>query len=85
MKLKKEFLTYLTEEDSILVPRGGSAFSGMVRGNRTFGKILQMLETDTTEEKITAALIRQYPDAAERIRRDVNKVIENLKEIGALE
>ena len=34
MKLKKEFITHITEGESLLVPAGGAGFSGLVRGNR---------------------------------------------------
>ena len=55
MKLKKEFLLRNTGSESILVPAGGAAFSGIVRGNKTLGMILELLKEETTEAEIVAA------------------------------
>ena len=37
MKLRKEFIAHDTGGESLLVPAGGAGFSGLVRGNKTFG------------------------------------------------
>ena len=56
MKLKKEFVTHDTGDESLLVPVGGTAFSGLVKGNKTLGAILELLGKDTTEADIIAAM-----------------------------
>ncbi len=84
MKLNDGFIVYDTNGETLLVPRGGSAFAGLVRGNRTFGRILELLKTDTTENEIVSTIAAEFPEAEERIRQDVKKVLDNLKDIGAL-
>ena len=85
MKLKKEFIVHRTERESLLVPTGNAAFSGLVRGNRTFGAVLELLREETDEAAVTAALCARF-DAPERvIAADVRKAVEALRSIGALD
>ena len=56
MKLKKEFIAHDTGSESLLVPAGGAGFSGLVKGNKTLGVILDLLKEDTTETEIIAAM-----------------------------
>ena len=85
MKLKKEFITYETESESLLVSAGGAAFSGMVKGNKTLGAILELLKTDTTEAKIIAAMKFRFDAPEEVITRDVKKALAELRRIRALD
>ena len=43
MKLKPEFITHFANDEALLVPLGGTAFHGIVRGNATLGAILERL------------------------------------------
>ena len=43
MKLKREFIAHSGAGESLLVPSGGAEFVGIVRGNQTFGAILELL------------------------------------------
>ena len=85
MKLKKTFIPHETKKESMLVPMGGAGFSGLVKGNKTFGAILELLKTDTTEEKLIADMKAQFdaPDGA--IERDVKEALTELRKIGAIE
>ena len=85
MKLRKEFIAHDTGSESLLVPAGGAGFSGLVKGNKTFGEILELLKTDTDEAGIVAALSARYPGAEEAIRKDVNRALSELRRIGALD
>ena len=86
MKLRSEFLSHENNGESYLVPSVNAKFSGVVKGNKTFGKILGLLQEDTTEQQIIDALRREYSDAPEGIiERDVHKALENLRNIGAVE
>ena len=40
--------------ESLLVPTGGAAWSGLVKGNRTLGVILSLLKEETTEAAVVA-------------------------------
>ena len=85
MKLKNTFILHETGAETLLVPTGNAGFSGIVRGNRTLGAILKLLKEDTTQEKITEAMTRQYDAPRETIVRDVERAVAQLREIGALD
>lgn len=85
MKLNKDFLLHNTGSESILVPTGSAAFSGVVRGNKTLGAVLELLKNDTTEAELVTAMKARFnaPDGA--IEKDVAKVLAELRRIGALD
>ena len=85
MKLKKDFITHDTGTESMLVPTGKAAFSGLVRGNSTFGAIVELLKQDTSEAEVIAAMKARYDAPEEIIARDVRKILTELREIGAIE
>ncbi len=85
MKLSKEFVVHNIIDESILLPTGKAAFSGVVRGNKTLGTVLELLKDDTTEEELIIALKKRYeaPDGA--IEKDIKKVLDELRKIKALD
>ena len=85
MKLNKDFLIHSTGNESILVPTGAANFSGVVRGNETLGRILELLKTDTTEEEIVGKIRAEYDAPEGVIEADVRKALEELRTIGALD
>lgn len=53
MKLNKNFVSHNSGGVTVLIPVGSSAdFSGVVKGNKTLGAILDCLKEETTEELI---------------------------------
>ena len=84
MKLKDEFITHNSDDESILIPTADAKFSGIVRGNKTMGKIIDLLKEDTTEDEIVSRMLEIYDIPEEIVRNDVKTVIENLTNIGAL-
>ena len=85
MKLKKEFLLHNTSGESILVPTGKAGFSGVVRGNKTLGTVLELLKKDTSEAKIVADMKEMFDAPEGAIEQDVAKVLTELRKIGALD
>ena len=85
MKLKEGFLPHNTGSESILVPMGGAGWSGVVRGNKTLGAILDLLKEDTTEATIIDTMKARFDAPEETIVRDVKKAISELRKIGALD
>ena len=85
MKLKSEFIAHRTGDESFLVPAGGSAFSGVVKGNAILGEILARLQTDTTPEAIVKGLLEIYDADEAVIARDVDRALGELRRIGALD
>lgn len=85
MKLNKDFLLHTINEETLLVPTGKAAFSGIVRGNKTLGKVLELLKTETTEQEIVSAIRAEFDAPEGVVENDVSKVLENLRGIGALD
>ena len=85
MKLKKGFIVHHTGNESILVPMGGAGWSGVVKGNKTLGVVLDLLKTDTTETAIIDAMKRRFNAQEDVIVRDVGKALSELRKIGALD
>ncbi len=85
MKLNKAFLLHNTGSETILVPTGGADFSGVVRGNRTLGAVLELLREETTEEALVAAMKARFSAPEGAIEADVAKALAELRGIGALD
>ena len=85
MKLKDEFITHNSKNESLLVPAGGSRFAGLVKGNRTLGSILELLKQDTDEASVIAAMQARFDAPAELIAEDVRHVLSELRRIDALD
>ena len=85
MKLNKDFIIHNTNDESILVPTGNAEFSGVVRGNKTFGAILELLKKDTTEEQMAAELEARFDAPSGAVANDVKRAVAELRKIGALD
>lgn len=86
MKLKPGFITHNVGKEQMMVAAGPAAkqFHGLVRSNETAAFIVNSLKKETTEEAIVEAMLEQYDAPRETIRQDVHRVVEQLREIGAL-
>ncbi len=85
MKLSKDFILHETDGETILVPTGNASFSGIIRGNKTLGAVLELLRDETTEAEIVKAMKARFDAPEDVIGRDVGKALEGLRKVGALE
>ena len=85
MKLNKQFVTKNIGDTQVMVAVGSAAFSGVVRSNKTAAFVVDQLKEDTTKEKIVAAMLEKYEVTEERASADVDRILEKLRSIGALE
>ncbi len=85
MKLKDDFIFHEVDNETILVSAQRTSFSGIVRGNRTFGEVLKLLKDDTSKEKICMEMRKQFEAPEGLIEKDVDMVIDKLRSIGALD
>ncbi len=85
MKLNPDFLVHKTKNETIIVPTGNAGFSGVVKGNETFGAILEFLKKDTTQQQIVDAMLEQYDAPRKVIEKDVADTISKLRKIGAID
>jgi len=85
MKLNSGFITHSDGDDKLLVSTGATKFSGLVRSNPTAGFIIDCLEEETTEDAIVAKMLKKWDVSEEIARRDVQKIVKQLKGIGAID
>lgn len=85
MKLSPNFLIHVQDDEHLLIPVSDAKFSGVVRGNKTFGAIIACLKDETTEEGIVESLKAQFEGADEEvIKADVAKALSELRKIEAI-
>ena len=85
MKLKKKFIAHDTGSGVVLVPTAKAGFAGVVQGNETLGAVLELLQADTDEASIVAALRKRFDAPEKTVADDVHHALEGLRGIGALE
>ena len=80
MKLKYKFVVQEVSDGfvAVAVDEDAEKFSGIVRMNRVGKEIFAMMEQETTEEDIIAALQSQYIDTESAIPQEVHRFIEKL-------
>ncbi len=84
MKLKSNFITHNSGGEQLMISAGGN-FNGMVRSNSTAAEIIDMLKNEITREEIIAAMLEKYEVEETVLAADVDKVINALRGIGAID
>lgn len=85
MKLNSNFITHDTEDEQVMVATGSTTFAGLVRNNKTAAFIVEQLKGETTVEQIVEAVFAKYDAPRDVIEKDVRKIIDSLKGIGAID
>ena len=85
MKLKDNYITQDIDGTQVMVATGRTDFNGIVRSNKTAGEIIDLLKQDRSMDDIIEEMLKKYEVDRETITKDVNKVIDTLRAIGALE
>lgn len=87
MKIKSSFITQQIGDRQYMVATGEEAgsFSGMISSNRTAAAVVDLLKEETTEKAVVDAMFRRFDAPRERIEKDVRKVLDILRSVGALE
>lgn len=85
MRLKEGFITHESNGEHITVTAGNTAFNGMVRSNRTAGFIVECLKNNVTRDDIVERMLEKYDAPRELIVKDVEKILEQLRSIGAID
>lgn len=83
MKLRSEFITHELDGEQIMVSSSGS-FSGYLKNNKTAAYIVDLLREEITREEIISKMIERYAVSEEIISRDVDRILETLKKVGAI-
>ena len=85
MKLKDGFITHEMDGKQLLVGTGRTRFAGMVKSNQTAAFLVDLLKTEISREQLLAAMLEKYDVAEDVASRDLDKVLETLRSIGALD
>lgn len=85
MKLNSGFISHKDGSSTLLVPTGAADFSGLVRSNATAGFIIECLKKETTEDEIVTKMRKKWEVSEDAARRDVQKIVKQLKGIGAID
>ena len=85
MKLKDSFVTVDDDKEAITVSTDTSLFSGLIRSNETAALILKCLEKETDIEAICSAIMKEYDADKDVVRKDVEKIVAQLRDIGAID
>lgn len=84
MRLSKDFVVQEIGDEHILIPIGGSSFSGVVKNNKTAAFIIRLLENEVTEEAIVKEMLNTYDVTKEQATADVHEALDKLRRIGAI-
>lgn len=85
MKLKDSFVTKTIKNKTLMVSTEKEVFNGIINTNDSAGFIIECLKTDTTREDIIEKMLNKYNASVEIITEDVDKVINVLKGIDAID
>ncbi|MFA9466313.1 MAG: PqqD family protein [Velocimicrobium sp.] len=86
MKLTDGFITHVSDGEQIMVAVGDAAdqFHGLVRSNKTAAFIIDCLKQEHTKEQIVDAVLAKFNASRDVVTGDVDKIIADLREIGAI-
>lgn len=86
MKLKYKMTVMDMDGELTAVPMESEEdFRGILRVNETAAAIIGLLEEETTEDEVVAALRREYNATDEQLRSSVRRTVAVLKEKHLLE
>ena len=86
MKLKDGVIISQVENEYVAVFAGdaGKACSGMMRMNKVSAFIMELLQNDTNEDQLIAALLERYEVSEEDARKSVVFVVDQVRKAGIL-
>lgn len=87
MKLKEGLIFHAVGEEHMAVATGEAAksFNGIIRNNETAAYIFELLQKDTTQEKVVAAMCERYDAPESVIAADVDTIIKEIRKAGLLD
>ena len=87
MKIKKGFIVRKIGGQNVAVAVGEASkeFNGMIKLNETGKFLWDLLEKGALIDELVEKVLEEYEVDESTARADVEKFVENLKELGALE
>lgn len=86
MKLKEGVIISQVENEFVAVFAGdaGKACSGMMRMNKVSAYIMELLQNETNEDQLVAALLDRYEVSEEDARKSVLFVVDQVRKAGIM-
>ena len=86
MKIKEGFVLKQVADATIVVPAGKASldFNGMITLNDTGAFLWRLLEEDTTEEEMLAAMLKEYEVDESTARAGIARFVKKLGSEGLL-
>ncbi|MBO4848845.1 MAG: PqqD family protein [Clostridia bacterium] len=86
MKIRDGFVLRQVADATIVVPAGEASmdFNGMITLNETAAFLWRLLEKETTEEELVAAMLGEYDVDEERAKAGIKRFVEKLGKEGLL-
>ena len=87
MKIKEGFVLRNVADATIVVPTGKASldFNGMITLNETGAFLWRLLESDTDEEAMLAAMLNEFDVGEETARAGIARFVAKLNSEGLLE
>lgn len=85
MKIKSCFSTQQIGDQVFLICTDSSILQGMIKLNTTGAYIVSLLANDISKEDILAELKKKYSGNEEYMKEDIDKIINTLDKLKALE
>jgi len=87
MKIKDNFMLRKVADCYVVVPIGPAVadFNGMINLNEAGAFLWQLLERETSEDAVVAAMLEQYEVSEDIARNDVKKFVAQLSEADLLD
>ena len=87
MKLNSEFLLRRVVDSAVIVPFGKKMvdFNGMLSLNKVGAFVAELLQEETTLEKIVDAVVERFAVDKETAEKDVRAFLDQLRQNGALD
>lgn len=79
MKIKEGFILRQVAGDIIAMPSSDMNLNAMITLNETGAFLWKLLESETTEEELTAAIMKEYSVDTETAKVAVHNFVEKLK------
>ena len=80
MKIKEGFILRDIAGDTIAMPGSDMELNAMITLNETGAFLWRLLENETTEQELTAAIVKQYDVDEETAKSAVVNFVEKLKD-----
>ncbi len=87
MKIREGFVLRQVADATIVVPSGTASldFNGMITLNETGAFLWKLLESDTDEEAMVSAMLKEYDVDEKTAKAGISKFVARLKNEGLLE